>query len=272
MTPRGTDNNEASTISRFEGSYTGYASMQVWDKNSSDGNIDGKNRRTLEVRAKSLKSEVDDALVLREAINDVWHEYKIYHSGMSTPIPIEKGGTGATSAVNARSNLDVPKTDGTGSTGTWPINITGYAADLGSGAVLAVEKGGTNATTAAAARANLGITPANIGAVAISSAETCLFKAQEIPANGTRDISFATSYRSFFMLAMGSNDYTHDYYEGFKSDREICIPVVLASSTNQYALLSPPNDSWRAWFLSETVLHVVNRTSNIMKFRLNGFK
>jgi len=40
-------------------------------------------------------------------------------------LPVAYGGTGATTAANARTNLGVPATDGTGASGAWPISITG---------------------------------------------------------------------------------------------------------------------------------------------------
>ena len=75
-------------------------------------------------------------------------------------ISISKGGTGATTAANARTNL-----------GITPANIgaatTDHTHTLGNlSGTLPVSKGGTGATTAANARTNLGITPANIGAAA----------------------------------------------------------------------------------------------------------
>jgi hypothetical protein len=42
--------------------------------------------------------------------------------------PISLGGTGATTASGALSNLGAPAIDGTGAVGTWPISITGTAA------------------------------------------------------------------------------------------------------------------------------------------------
>lgn len=44
-----------------------------------------------------------------------------------TAIPVANGGTGATTAANARSNLDVPSTSGANATGTWNISISGNA-------------------------------------------------------------------------------------------------------------------------------------------------
>lgn len=43
-------------------------------------------------------------------------------------ITVAKGGTGATTAAAARTNLGVPSTTGTGATGTWSIGISGNAA------------------------------------------------------------------------------------------------------------------------------------------------
>ena len=48
--------------------------------------------------------------------------------GLVNAVPVANGGTGASTATAARTNLVVPKTDGTDATGTWPINISGNAA------------------------------------------------------------------------------------------------------------------------------------------------
>lgn len=48
--------------------------------------------------------------------------------GLVNAVPVANGGTGASTASAARTNLDVPATGGSGATGTWPISISGNAA------------------------------------------------------------------------------------------------------------------------------------------------
>lgn len=48
--------------------------------------------------------------------------------GLVNAVPVANGGTGASTSSAARTNLGVPANDGTGATGTWPVNISGNAA------------------------------------------------------------------------------------------------------------------------------------------------
>ena len=105
-------------------------------------------------------------------------------------LDVDNGGTGATTAANARTNLDVPSRSGSGATGTWSIDVTGNAGTVTNGVyttgsysnpswitalagskitgdisgnagnvtgTVAVANGGTGATTASGARTNLGL-------------------------------------------------------------------------------------------------------------------
>lgn len=69
--------------------------------------------------------------------------------GLVNAVPLGNGGTGASTAAAARTNLGVPSTTGTGASGTWGINITGNAATASSVASFVttnwtVEQSGTN--------------------------------------------------------------------------------------------------------------------------------
>jgi len=48
-------------------------------------------------------------------------------------LDVDNGGTGATTAAGARTNLSVPSTTGSGASGTWAIDITGNAATVTNG-------------------------------------------------------------------------------------------------------------------------------------------
>jgi hypothetical protein len=52
---------------------------------------------------------------------------------MAGTLNVANGGTGATTAANARTNLSVPSTTGSGASGTWAIDITGNAATVTNG-------------------------------------------------------------------------------------------------------------------------------------------
>ncbi len=107
-------------------------------------------------------------------------------------LDLDNGGTGATTAGNARTNLglaigtDIPALDGTGATGTWNIDVLGSAGTITS--TLPVNKGGTGATTAAGALTNLGAYAASNPAGYTANAGTVT----NVSATGGANISVAT--------------------------------------------------------------------------------
>jgi hypothetical protein len=82
--------------------------------------------------------------------------------GLVNAVPVLNGGTGASSASAARTNLAVPSTTGTGASGTWGISITGNAATATTASGL----------TSGVAAANLGYTPVQQGTGSGQSSNT----------------------------------------------------------------------------------------------------
>ena len=88
-------------------------------------------------------------------------------TNLNAPVPVSKGGTNASTAATARTNLglaigtDIPALDGTGATGTWSINVTGSATSLvtanftivQSGSNLLIKYGATTIVTISSAGA-----------------------------------------------------------------------------------------------------------------------
>lgn len=99
------------------------------------------------------------AASLEAELNDLINKIPSNLNNIGGTLSISKGGTGATTAAQALSNLGGAKADHTHSLS----NLAG---------VVAIANGGTGATTAASARTNLGITPSNIGAAASSHTHT----------------------------------------------------------------------------------------------------
>jgi hypothetical protein len=111
---------------------------------------------------------------------------------MTGKLAVGSGGTNATTASDARTNLglaigtDIPSPTGTGATGTWNIDVLGSAGTITS--TLPVNKGGTGATTAAGALTNLGAYSDTNPAGYTSNAGTVT----NVSASGGANISVAT--------------------------------------------------------------------------------
>ena len=108
-----------------EGNFNGFAALQACEDE------DGNNRRQLEVRTQAFQPGLDYAALLRTNENGTWATYRLFHSGMSIPVPVTQGGTGANSAADARTNLGL--TDASNLTsGTLPLDRLPFKIQYGS--------------------------------------------------------------------------------------------------------------------------------------------
>ena len=116
--------------------------------------------------------------------------------GLVNAVPIANGGTGASTASAARTNLVVPSTTGTGASGTWGISVTGNAAGLSS--TLAVASGGTGVITSTGSGSNvLSASPTLTGLPLAPTASSA-----------TNTTQLATTAFSYGSLSATANGYT----------------------------------------------------------------
>lgn len=104
--------NSTTNRTVFEGSYVGASSFSSWEDST------GNNRRMLEVRNAAYQASMDYAVVLRSVISGSYYTYRLFHSGMATPIPLANGGTGGSTAKAALNNLGVFYADALPDSGT----------------------------------------------------------------------------------------------------------------------------------------------------------
>lgn len=76
----------------------------------------------------------DAFLYVRGSDGSTWGNWHKVFTDVAA-IPVDNGGTGASNAAGARSNLGVPSTTGSGASGTWSINVTGSAGSVAWGNV-----------------------------------------------------------------------------------------------------------------------------------------
>lgn len=127
--------NSTTNRTVFEGSYAGASSFAAWEDST------GNNRRVLEVRTKAYQNSLDWAVLLRVCDAGTWGNYRVFHSGMVSGVPVANGGTGATTAANARANLGANNA-GNLTTGTLPAARLPFKFAYGFGSI----SGSTNLT------------------------------------------------------------------------------------------------------------------------------
>ena len=93
--------NNTTNRAVLEGSYIGASSFSSWEDST------GNNRRMLEIRNAAYQASLDYAVMLRTCVNGAWGAYRVFHAGMPTPVPVANGGTGASNAKAALSNLGI---------------------------------------------------------------------------------------------------------------------------------------------------------------------
>lgn len=125
--------------------------------------FDGRARRKTDMIIKYLSPDGLRKLFskMKAAFSEKNHNHQL--SDLSGTVPVSKGGTGATAAAQARTNLGVTPAN----IGAAPASHTHDAGNIASG-LIPIVRGGTGGSTPAAARQNLGITPENIGALPAS--------------------------------------------------------------------------------------------------------
>ncbi|MBQ8962235.1 MAG: hypothetical protein IJ089_00355 [Clostridia bacterium] len=178
-------------------------------------------------------------------------------------LPVGHGGSGLNASPSLLVNL----------ASAAAANVMQASPRPGVTGILQIENGGTGATAAAGARTNLEVySKAEVdSAIEDILQQTTQLAFATVPANGELDITIqATSFHNFRLLMMGANNYDGGIVSGFNGARNVVIPSMMQWG-NEYATIRPADDSWRAFWKSNVVLHVINRTSADIKFRVDGW-
>lgn len=85
-------------------------------------------------------------------------------TNVSGTVAVANGGTGATDAATARSNLQVPSLSGTGAAGTWGINVSGSAASLNALRSFSLNSGATSLPSSFDGTQNVSLTVTDLNA------------------------------------------------------------------------------------------------------------
>jgi hypothetical protein len=142
-------------------------------------------------------------------------------AGLSSALAIASGGTAATTAANARTNLGVPANDGTGASGTWGIAITGNAATA------------TTATTVS----DGAITPAKLNGAQSGSAPIYGARAW-VNFNGTGTVAIRASGNVSSITDNGTGTYTINFTTAMSDASYSTVVSAGRSAADAYAGLS----------------------------------
>lgn len=165
--------------------------------------------------------------------------------GLVNSVPVANGGTGASTAVAARTNLNVPTRTGEDASGTWNISILGNAATATSATSATNATNATNATYATTA-GNGGVTSVNgqTGAVTVNvNTSTVLAAIAGASAGSVGSYAFLkwrgnnTAYAADTLLAGSSFNYASVSPQYQNSDNSPVPASVITSGT--------PSGTWR---------------------------